>query len=500
MASFSLYAVPPQIKDKAAVVEKLNLLLGLDRGFLEDRLLREKKFIWLARKLDWETMKRVEALDLDGLYFIKESKRSYPDGKLASQLIGFAGLDNIGLEGLELKYDSYLKGASGWTFVLRDAKRRDVSLTDVMQPPLDGYALVLTIDEVIQYVAEREIEKVFEKYHAKGAVVVVMDVKTGEILALANRPAYDLNEPSRYPVEARRNRAVTDFFEPGSIFKIVTASAALDTGKFSSEDKIFCENGEYRVANHTLHDVHPYGLLPFRDVIVYSSNIGTTKIAQNIGPQAVYHYAKLFGFGVPTSVGLKGEVGGVLKPVSVWSKTSIGAVPIGQEVCVTAIQLVSAIAAIANNGVYMRPYVVDSIIDKQGEVIKDFGPQEVRTVVRPETAAKMREILAGVVERGTGKLARSVLFRFAGKTGTAQKVEPNGTYSHSKFIASFIGFAPVDDPQIAIGVFVDEPHPYYYGGVVSAPVFKAVAEDILKYRRIGLNRGSDIRLARADEN
>lgn len=481
VATFSLYAVPPQIQDREAVATQLNTLLGLDPSFVRERLARPKQFVWLARKLDWDMMKKIEGLNVPGLYFIKESKRSYPNATLASQLLGFAGLDNVGLDGLERTYDTYLRGAPGWTYVLRDARQHSLALTDVLQPPLDGYSLVLTIDEVIQFIAEREVDKAFVKYRAKGAMIVVMEVRTGAILASASRPVYDLNAPSSYPMDARRHRVVTDFFEPGSVFKIVTASAALNEKTFSTTDKIFCENGEYRVANHTLHDVHPYGTLTFLEVIGNSSNIGTTKIAQKLGAQYVHDYAAAFGFGEMTKSGIPGEVAGVLKPVTRWSKTSIGAVPIGQEVCVTALQLARAIAAIANNGVLMQPYVVRAIIDRQGEVIREFGPQEVRRVITPETAATMREILTWVVEKGTGRMAQSPSVRLAGKTGTAQKVEPNGTYSHSKFVASFIGFAPADDPKIAVAVIVDEPHPYYYGGVVSAPVFKAVAEDVLKY-------------------
>jgi len=497
--TFSLYVVPPRVKDPGYVAQRLNSFLGLNKQELSEKLTRKKQFVWLARKLDMKEMEEIRSWDIDGLYFIRESRRSYPNGTLASQLIGFAGLDNIGLDGLEMRYDSYLKGSPGWTFVLRDAKRRDLTLNDVLQPPLDGYSLVLTIDQVIQYVAERELDKIYQKYNAKGATIVVLDVKTGEILALANRPTYDLNEPSKYPVDSRRNRAVTDFFEPGSVYKIVTATAALNEGKFTPEDKVFCENGQYRVANHILHDVHPYGVLAFRDVIAESSNIGTTKIAQKIGPTLVYNYSKSFGFGSSTSSGIPGEVGGILKPVSAWSKTSIGAVPIGQEVCVTALQLASAIAAIANNGVYMKPFIVREIIDKKGEVIKGFEPEALREVMSEETSRSMCDILAAVIETGTGKLAQSKIFRFGGKTGTAQKVDPNGRYSHSKFTASFIGFGPVDDPEIAIAVIVDEPRPYYYGGVVSAPAFKSVAEDVLRYRMLGLEKIENPEMAKAYE-
>jgi len=481
VATYSLYAVPPDIKDPEAVAGRLPELLDLSADFIRGRLARPKQFVWLARKLDWETMKKVEALKLDGLYFIKESKRSYPNAVLASHLLGFAGLDNVGLEGLELAYDTYLRGTPGWTYVVRDARQRHLTVADVLQPALDGYSLVLTIDEVIQFIAERELDKAYTKYKAQGAMIVVMDVATGALLAIASRPAYDLNAPAASPMEARRHRVVTDFFEPGSVFKIVTASAALNEKAFSLEDKVFCENGSYRVANHTLHDVHEYGWLPFLQVIGHSSNIGTTKVAQKIGGVQVHDYAAAFGFGAVTDSGIHGEVAGVLKPVSRWSKTSIGAVPIGQEVCVTALQLVRAIAAIANGGVLMRPYVVKAVIDRQGEVIRSFGPKTVRRVMAEETAATMRTVLAWAVENGTGRLARSKIFPLAGKTGTAQKIDPQGGYSHSKFMASFIGYAPADEPQIAIAVIVDEPRPYYYGGVVSAPVFKAVAEDVLKY-------------------
>ncbi len=484
VATYSLYAVPPDIADAGAVVEHLRDLLGLEPDFIRERLSRPKQFVWLARKLDGAVMEEVEALKLDGLHFIKESKRSYPNATLASHLLGFAGLDNVGLEGLELTYDTYLRGTPGWTYVLRDARQRHLTVTDVLQPPLDGYSLVLTIDEVIQFIAERELDKAYKKYKAKGAMIVVMDVATGAILASASRPTYDLNAPGSFPAEARRHRVVTDFFEPGSVFKVVTASAALNEKAFSLDDKIFCENGAYRVANHVLHDVHAYGWLPFLKVIGLSSNIGTTKVAQKIGAEKVYDYAAAFGFGETTRSGIHGEVAGILKPVSRWSGTSIGAVPIGQEVCVTALQLVRGIAVIANGGVLMQPYVVEAIVDKQGEVIRSFGPKTVRRVLAGETAVTMRTVLAWVVEKGTGRRARSKQVVLAGKTGTAQKVDPKGGYSHSMFIASFIGYAPADDPKIAIVVIVDEPRPYYYGGVVSAPVFKAVAEDVLKYMEL----------------
>ncbi|MCM8781314.1 MAG: penicillin-binding transpeptidase domain-containing protein, partial [Candidatus Omnitrophica bacterium] len=254
-------------------------------------------------------------------------------------------------------------------------------------------------------------------------------------------------------------------------------------GKLSEEDKIFCENGSYRVANHILHDHRPHGWLTFREVIEQSSNIGVTKIAQVLGPALLYRYIKLFGFGSRLGIDLLGEIPGMVKEPHLWSKTSIGAIPIGQEVGVTTLQLVCAISVIANGGQLMRPYLVREIRDKYGQVIKQFSPMTIRRVISQDTARRVKSILTGVVENGTGKLARLLDFSCAGKTGTAQKLESDGSYSHNKFVASFIGFAPADNPLIAIAVVVDEPHPYYYGGVVAAPVFKEVAEDVLRYLR-----------------
>jgi cell division protein FtsI (penicillin-binding protein 3) len=322
---------------------------------------------------------------------------------------------------------------------------------------------------------------VFYAYRAKAASIVVMNPHTGAILALANRPTFDLNEQQGVSKERLRNRAICDLFEPGSVFKIVTASAALEENKVSEEIKFFCENGSYRVANHILHDHHPHGWLTFQEVIEQSSNIGTTKVAQLLGGELIYRYARLFGFGAKLGINLPGEIAGMIKVPRFWSKTSIGAIPIGQEVGVTSLQLASAVSAIANGGQLMKPYIIKEIRDKYGQPIKSFSPAMINKVISLDTAARMRKILTGVVEGGTGKLAKIPDVVIAGKTGTAQKLEPNGTYSHSKFIASFIGFAPAADPLVTIVVTVDEPRPYYFGGVVAAPVFKNVAADILKY-------------------
>jgi cell division protein FtsI (penicillin-binding protein 3) len=349
--------------------------------------------------------------------------------------------------------------------------------------PRDGNDIVLTIDQVIQYIAERELDKAYKTYHAKGASIIVMDPHTGKILALANRPTYDLNEHSNVSKDQTRDRAICDLFEPGSVFKIVTASAALEEKRVNEEDKFFCENGSYRVANHILHDHKPHGWLTFREVIEESSNIGTTKVAQLLGPNTVYKYVRLFGFGSKLGIDLPGEISGMIKEPRFWSKTSIGAIPIGQEVGVTALQLASAMSAIANGGQLMRPFVIEEIRDKQGKVIKKTSPVLIRKVISLDTAARVTKMLTGAVEEGTGRMAQIPGFTSAGKTGTAQKLETNGAYSHSKFVASFIGFAPAEDPLVTIVVSVDEPHPYYFGGVVAAPVFRNVAADVIRYMK-----------------
>jgi cell division protein FtsI (penicillin-binding protein 3) len=479
----SLYAQPLAIpdKDKEKIIRKLPPILNVDYAYLKDRLYRKKSFIWLARKISPGQAEAIKKLDIKGFGFIRETKRCYPNGYLASHVIGFAGLDNKGLEGIELCYDKYLKGESGFAFFLRDARQERLDLYEKMVLPKDGYDVILTIDEVIQYIAERELDNIYKTYHAKGASIVVIDPHTGAILALANRPTFDPNEHAKINKEQLRNRSICDLFEPGSVFKIVTASAALEERKVVEEDRFFCENGAYRVSTHILHDHRPHGWLTFREVIEQSSNIGTTKVAQILGPDVLYRYIRLFGFGKKLGIDLPGEISGMTKEPRLWSKVSIGAVPIGQEVGVTALQLATAVSVIANGGQLMKPYIVKEIRDRQGETINAFSPLLIRKVISLDTAARMKKILTGVVENGTGKLAKVATFTAAGKTGTGQKLEPNGAYSHNKFVASFIGFAPAEDPLIAIAVVVDEPHPYYFGGVVAAPAFKNVVSDTLKY-------------------
>jgi cell division protein FtsI (penicillin-binding protein 3) len=481
MSMDSLYAVPNVIKNKESVINQLLSILNLERNYLQERLNRKKSFIWLARKITPEKSEEIKKLNIKGLGFLKETKRIYPNSYLASHIIGFSGMDNIGLEGVERSYNNYLKGVPGWAIFLRDARLKKLDIWEKMVLPQDGMDIVLTIDEVIQYIAERELDKAFKNFHAKGASIVVMDPHTGRILAMASRPTYDLNNHSGVSKDSIRNRVICDLFEPGSVFKIVTASAALEEKRVTESDVFFCENGAYRVGGRILHDHTSHGNLTFKQVIEESSNIGTVKVAQLLGADTVYRYVRAFGFGSKLGIDLSGEISGMISPPRLWSKTSITAIPIGQEVGVTALQLASAISVIANGGQLMKPYIIDSVRDNQGRVIKQNKPVLIRKVISVDTALRIKKILTGVIEEGTGKLAKVMGFSAAGKTGTAQKLEPDGSYSHSKFTASFIGFSPAEDPLLTIVVTVDEPHPVYFGGVVAAPVFQKVAGDVIRY-------------------
>jgi len=490
----SVFANPREIKDKRGASKKLAAAMGLGEQYVYDRVCREKGFIWLKRKISPAESEKVKALKIKGVEFVKEPKRVYPNNALASQIIGYAGTDDRGLEGLELKYDEYLKGSPGYRAMLRDARRRPIASFEYeYYPSIDGLDLVLTIDDVIQHIAERELDLAVEKYHPIGACIIVMDPKTGDILAMSSRPTFDLNNFRTVNAEKKRNRAVTDMYEPGSIFKIVTASGALQEKIVGLNDRFYCENGAWRHAGgKVLHDHKPHGWLTFRQVIEKSSNIGTVKVGIKLGADNLYGYIKKFGFGDITGIELPGEIPGFIRPPSKWSGTSIYAIPMGQEVAVSPIQMACAMSVIANGGKLMKPRVIQYIQDRHGELIKEYPVTVSGQVLSEGTSATMRDVLSGVVEDGTGQLARVEGYDVGGKTGTSQKIE-NGTYSHSKFIGSFVGFAPVKNPKVVVVVMLDQPHPLYYGGVVAAPVFSRVVRDTLRYMDIRPSRAEAAR-------
>lgn len=478
----SLYAVPREMKNKEAAATALSKILGIERSEISRRLARDKMFVWIARKISPAKVEAIKKLKIPEIGFVKESQRVYPKGETACHIVGFTGVDNDGLEGIELQYNSFLKGVPGWRLAQKDAKQRELVAKEIeMTPPVDGYNIHLTIDEVIQSISERILAETCKKYNAKGGVVLVVEPKTGSILAMANYPLYDLNNSKKSNAEIRRNRAITDIYEPGSIFKAITLSAIVENKTFDLNEKFNCENGAWAVAGKVLHDHHGSGVITFREVIEKSSNIGTVKGAMRLGGDKLYAMIKAFGYGQKTGIPLTGEVNGIVPNPRNWSRSTIINIPIGQGVAVTPLQMVYAFAAIANNGVLMRPRIIDYIDDQDGKLVQNFPIEPIRQVISRESAMQVRTVLEGVVARGTGKKAQVPGFRAAGKTGTAQKLMPNGTYSHDHFYASFVGIVPYDDPKIAVLVSLDEPHPIIFGGETAAPAFSRIASEILSY-------------------
>ncbi|PIQ81854.1 MAG: penicillin-binding protein [Candidatus Omnitrophica bacterium CG11_big_fil_rev_8_21_14_0_20_64_10] len=481
----SVFANPRHVSDPSSVARHLSRILNLPFEELREKLSNRKRgFVWIARRISNQAAEEIRSARLGGVDLMMEPRRVYPQGYLASQVVGFAGMDARGLEGLELEWDRALKGEPGWRWLSRDARQRGTGAWDApFVLPRNGQELVLTLDTNIQYLVEQALDAAYRKHRAQAASIVVMDPSTGEILAMANRPTFDANESASSPPENRRNRSVTDPFEPGSVFKVVTAATALAHEAVTPEDKFYCEQGEYAVAGRILHDHRPHGWLTFREVIALSSNIGTAKVAMKLGPDPIYKGIRAFGFGEKTRVELPGEAPGLVKPPSRWSKPSITTIPMGHEVSVTVLQLAQGMAVVANGGRLVRPRILREVRDAQGTVVQRYGPVFIRRVVASEVAEEVRKILVEVVENGTATWARPATGGAGGKTGTAQKVEPNGTYSHSHFVASFVGFAPAEHPQVVIAVVVDDPRGTYYGGTVAAPVFKEVADGVIPYLR-----------------
>ncbi|MFH1593851.1 MAG: penicillin-binding transpeptidase domain-containing protein [Candidatus Omnitrophota bacterium] len=486
----SVYAVPREIGNAGKAADIISKNLDLDRGAIESKLGRDNYFVWIKRKVEPGEAEIVRNLDVKGVYLTDEAKRFYPGKTLACHVLGITDIDNDGLEGVELQYNKELKGEYGWKRSMRDAKRRElVSFQSDILPKRDGENLVLTIDEVIQYIVEKEVQDIVGSYRPTSVSIVALDPRTGEVLALANYPAFDPNNVN--DTSALKNRAISDSFEPGSVFKIVTASAALEEGVVDFDTEVFCEEGTYKVGRRILHDYRPYGNLSFRQVIEKSSNIGTVKVAAKLGKEKMAMYIKRFNLDRPTGIDLPGEVSGIMRDPDKWRDVDMTTIPMGQGIAITALQLATTVSVIANDGVLMRPYLVSQTLNENGALIRERGAQKIRRVISKETAAKVKELMEGVVERGSGKKARLSDFRAGGKTGTAQKVDPKGGYYKKKYIASFIGFAPYETPLVALVICVDDPRKKHFGGQVCAPAFKNIMEKILSYLEIESDRKSE---------
>jgi cell division protein FtsI (penicillin-binding protein 3) len=490
----SVYGVPSRIDNPRQMARQLSRILQENPRVLERKLAGEKHFVWLSRKVEPARARKVKELDSGEVGLQPESRRFYPKKAMAGPVLGFTGMDHEGLEGLERAYDKNLRGESGWVLAEKDAMGRTVFPGGPgfqYKLPKAGHDIVLTIDEVIQHIAEKELDAMLVKARAKGGVCIVMNPRTGEVLALAvrsigrSRQAFNPNEPQYYRPEEWRNRSVTDAFEPGSIFKAILAAAALEERIVHPLERFDCSAGRIQVADRVISDAHRNGVLTFTDVIAQSSNVGTIKVALRLGKERFSRYISAFGFGRKTGLDVPGEIPGLIKDHRLWSGVSIGSIAIGQEIGVTPIQVAAAYCALANGGTLMKPYIVAEIIDRDGQEGKKFQPQKVGRVISAETCAKVGKMLQRVVEAGTGEKARPAGYSAAGKTGTAQKIDQKtGGYSKKDYVSSFVGFVPANVPRLVILVMVDSPEGVIYGGSVAAPVFKAVAEQSLAYLQV----------------
>ncbi|MBV9086873.1 MAG: PASTA domain-containing protein, partial [Acidobacteriaceae bacterium] len=481
----SIFAVPSEIPDQATTASILSKVLKADPHEILARMKASHAFCWVARKVDSEMSDRVRRLQLRGIYFQKEPKRFYPKRELAAQVLGYVGVDDNGLGGIERAYEEHLKGRPGKMLISMDAKRRWFGRVE--RQPEPGQNLVLTIDEHIQYIAERELETAMKDTHAIAATIIVQNPKTGEILALANRPTFNPNLFNKVPAEALKNRAVSDVYEPGSTFKIVTVAGALEEKLTRPDEMIDCQMGAIVIAGMRIRDHELFGVIPVSDIIAKSSDVGAIKLGLRLGDERFDHYIRGFGFGAQTGIELPGETRGLAKPVNRWSKVSIGAISMGQEIGISAVQLAQLLSTIANDGVWIAPHILaDPALHNVSQKTSDGAVMaQQRRVISPLTAAQMKQMLEGVVQRGTGRKAQLEGYSSAGKTGTAQKVDPTtGAYSKSKYVGSFAGFAPVNNPALTVVVIIDSAVGLHQGGQVAAPVFQRVMQESLEYLNV----------------
>lgn len=475
--SQSVYVRPRRLKSPAKLAPKVARALNMKPPEVRRKLKSDKPFVWLKRQVTPREAQRVRALEIEGVGLSHEPKRYYPQGHLAGQALGLVGRDAQGLEGVERSYDKYIRGKTRSSVAERDALGRRVLVTGLEDLKIrPGADVRLTLDTTLQHLAEKHLEATVKRFRAKGGTVVMADPFTGAILALASYPFFDPNKFRNQDRDRWRIRAITDTYEPGSVFKTVLAAAALEEGVVGREDLIFCEFGRYRYGGRIIHDIKEHGWLSFAKALQLSSNIGVTKVADKLGKERYHRYIRRFGFGEKTGVDLPGEVAGTVRPPFRWRKIDLAAASFGQSIAVTPIQVIMAFSAIANGGSLMRPYLVERVAD-DGKVLFQHRPELLRRVVSRSTARTVAGILKGVVaEGGTGTRAALAGFEAAGKTGTSQKADRvKGGYSETRRVASFVGFVPADEPRFVLLTLVDEPTVNVYGGVVAAPLFRRIA-------------------------
>ena len=480
----SVYARPRRLQQPKLAASRLARALGMDRRQVQQKLKSPKPFVWIKRQVAPREATAVQSLRLKGVGMYYEPRRYYPQGWLAGQVIGFVGSDSQGLEGIEKQYDDHIRGKASTSVVERDALGRKVIIQGLEQIDVNpGADVHLTLETSIQHQVEKRLEATVKRFRAKGGIAVMLQPFSGEVLAMAHYPFFNPNRFQLFSSRRWRNRAVTDSHEPGSAFKAMVAAAALEEGVVGPEDLIYCEKGRYVFGGRVIHDSKEHGWLPFYRVIQFSSNIGTTKIAEKLGKKTYFKYIRRFGFGQPTGIDIPGEAGGLVRTPDRWSRVDLATHSFGQGISVTPIQLVSAYAAIANGGLLMRPFVVSRVEEPGGRARLENRPRVMRRVISERTARLLTDILKGVVaEGGTGLRAGIEGFQVAGKTGTAQKVDlVHGGYAATKRIASFVGFVPADKPRLVLLVMLDEPRVNVYGGVVAAPAFREMARGTLNH-------------------
>ncbi|MDR5708405.1 MAG: penicillin-binding protein 2 [Armatimonadota bacterium] len=492
----SAYAVPRNIRDPQTFARRVAAVLHVPPERILERLAPDRYFVWIARHLTPQTAQRLQALGLAGqLGFEREEKRSYPLGPLAAQVLGFTGIDNQGLWGLEARYDAVLRGTPGQAVRVRDALGREIlEGRRVLVAPRKGADLFLTLDAVVQHIAERELLEAVRAHGARAGVAVVMDVRSGELLAIANVPRFDPNRYAQAPPELWRNRAVMEVYEPGSTFKVLVMGAAMESGAVRPETTFYCP-GFLRVpGGHRIREAQgeAHGEVRPADILRLSCNVGAALTAARLGPVGLYRAILRFGFGQPTGVELPGEAAGIVRPLTEWRGPDLYTLGFGQGIAVTPLQLLRAVAAIGNGGLLVRPTLISFLQGPDGRALElPRAPEPVR-VLSPQTARRLLEMMVQAVVDGTGRAAAIEGYTVAGKTGTAQKPDPRGGYLPGKYMASFVGLVPASSPRLAILVLLDEPRGEYYGGVVGAPVFRRIASQVLWHLRIPPDGGPEV--------
>lgn len=484
--SYSLYARPKTIPNPKGVARRLAPLLKMKSSTLRKKLTGDQIFVWLKRKLSLSQKEQIEKLNLEGIDFVEESKRFYPQKELASHVLGFAGVDNQGLAGVEFSYDNELKGEKGHFWIRRDGLGYEIPFgRKTVQTLVPGKDVVLTIDCVIQSIVEQELAIALKETQARSVEALFMDPDTGAILALSRRPSYDPSHYWDYPVSAQKNHPVQSIYEPGSTFKVATASVLLEEGLVDMKEKIFCQE-TLRVADHVFHDWKKFNTkLDFYRIIQHSSDIGMIKLASRIDNDIFFRYINHFGFGTKTGIDLPGEENGIVRPSSSWSLTDPPCIAIGQGIAVTPLQMATFLSAVINGGKLLRPYVVEAVLEPGGRVIKKTSPRLVRRIIPDSTSKLLRDTLEGVVAGGTGKRASVSGYSLGGKTGTAQVPLSGGRgYADGRYIASFMGFAPVGSPKIAGIVIIKEPTGAYWGGEIAAPVLGRIMGRVLPHMNV----------------